>query len=121
MRVLLCLLALTLPAVASIDPEGYANPNPYGSGHTAFHNFYSQLYNAKKQVTCCHERDCRPTVSRHIGDHIEIKINGVWMRVAPDAILPKTAPDWGAHVCAGDPSTEDPQGRVYCVILPPET
>jgi hypothetical protein len=100
-------------ALASVEPEG---------NHSAFHSgFYDGLFNQKKAITCCHNKDCRPTVSKMVGDHYEIKLNGHWMPVEKDTIIPKTAPDGGAHVCAGDPSSADPLGRVYCVILPPET
>jgi hypothetical protein len=100
------------------EGEGYSTP----AGHGQYHNgFYYGLFNNKKGVTCCHDKDCRPTSSRMYRDHYEVKINGVWQTVDPDAIIPKSAPDGGAHVCAGDPTTIDPLGRVYCVILPPET
>jgi hypothetical protein len=56
-----------------------------------------------------------------VDDHYEVMINGHWQTVDKDAIIPKSAPDGGAHICAGDPSNVDPNGRVYCVILPPDT
>jgi hypothetical protein len=108
---------LASTASASVEPEGYA-----GVGHSQRHSgFYYDLFNPNKGVHCCHDKDCRPTVSRMVGDHYEVKINGVWWKVDKSTIIPRTAPDGGAHVCAGDPSSSDPLGRVYCVILPPET
>lgn len=92
-----------------------------GEGHGQLHGFYAELFNNQMRITCCNNKDCRPTQSRMVGDHYEIMINGVWRSVDQKWIIKKTAPDYGAHICAGDPSTSDPQGRVYCVILPPET
>ena len=115
----ICVLmfALLSYACAGDEPQGFR-----GVGHDTNHGtFYWDLYNAKKKVSCCHQIDCRPTQSRMIDDHYEVMINGVWMKVDKDTIIPKSAPDGGAHVCAGDPTSVDPLGRVYCVILPPET
>ena len=44
--------------------------------------------------------DCRPTQSRMVGDHYEVKVDGEWMRVPSDKINNVVAPDGGAHVCA---------------------
>jgi hypothetical protein len=104
-------------AMASTDPQGYASHG----GHSAFHYFYGDLRNNKKNVSCCHDKHCRPTTAQHTNKGWEVKINGQWWTVDTESILPKSAPDGGAHVCAGDPSEQDPLGRVYCVILPPET
>jgi hypothetical protein len=107
---------LSSPALSSDDPQGYA-----WVGHSFFHDFYNTLFNRKMNVSCCNNKDCRPTSSRMVGNHYEIKLNGHWVRVPDTAIIPKTAPDSGAHICAGDPSFDDPLGKIYCVILPPET
>jgi len=104
-------------ASAEEGDQGFASP----TAHSQLHAFYNDLYNPKKQVSCCHQRDCRPTSFRDAGDHMEIMINGKWQGIKDDEIIPKTAPDWGAHVCAGDPSSVDPLGRVYCVIIPPRS
>ena len=44
--------------------------------------------------------DCRPTQSRIIGDHYEVKVDGIWTPVPYDKINNVVAPDGGAHVCA---------------------
>jgi hypothetical protein len=112
---LMALLALTTTVYAQ-EPQGTR-----GEQHSEFHSFYEGLFNNKKNVSCCHDHDCRPTQSRMINDHYEVMINGNWIRVEDKAIIPKMAPDGGAHICAGDPTSLDPAGRIYCVILPPET
>jgi hypothetical protein len=35
-----------------------------------------------------------------VGDHYEVKVDGVWMPVPSDKINNVVAPDGGAHVCA---------------------
>src|SRR4051794_39252933 len=115
-RIGLWFLALGGPTMASQEPQGYA-----GDNHGTFHGFYQYLFNNNTGGTCCHDKDCRPTQSRMVKDHYEVMINGVWMQVDRSTIIKQSAPDGGAHVCAGDKSSVDPEGRVYCVILPPET
>ena len=63
--------------------------------------------------------DCRPTQSRIVGDHYEVKVDGVWTPVPYDKINNAVAPDGGAHVCA--PRQVGPnKGVLFCVILPTE-
>jgi hypothetical protein len=108
--------AFASAALAADLPSGRV-----GEGHGQLHSFYQGLFNKTKGVSCCHDKDCRPTQSRMVDDHYEVMINGQWQTVDKDTIIPKSAPDGGAHICAGDPSNVDPNGRVYCVILPPDT
>src|SRR6266550_7631402 len=54
--------------------EGY-----YGVGHDKWHQgFYSKLKRNDGQGSCCNLMDCRPTQSRMVGDHYEVKVDGVW-------------------------------------------
>src|SRR5499427_1472605 len=63
--------------------------------------------------------DCRPTQSRMVGDHYEVKVDGEWTPVPNDRINNVVAPDGGAHVCA--PRQVGPnKGVLFCVVLPPE-
>jgi hypothetical protein len=63
--------------------------------------------------------DCRPTQSRMVGDHYEVKVDGEWTPVPNDKINNVIAPDGGAHVCA--PKQVGPnKGVIFCVILPSE-
>ena len=56
--------------------EGY-----YGAGHDKWHQgFYSTLKRNDGQGSCCNLMDCRPTQSRMVGDHYEVKVDGEWMR-----------------------------------------
>jgi hypothetical protein len=101
--------------VPSGAQEGY-----YGVGHDRWHKeFYSKLNRNDGKGTCCDIMDCRPTQSRMVGDHYEVKVDGEWTPVPNDKINHVVAPDGGAHVCA--PRQVGPnKGVIFCVVLPPE-
>ena len=92
--------------------EGY-----YGVGHDKWH--HSKLKRNDGRGSCCNLMDCRPTQSRMLGDHYEVKVDGEWIQVPNDKINNVVAPDGGAHVCA--PRQVGPnKGVLFCVILPAE-
>ena len=94
--------------------EGY-----YGVGHDKWHQgFYSKLKRNDGR-SCCNLMDCRPTQSRIVGDHYEVKVDGVWTPVPYDKINNVVAPDGGAHVCAPRQVGQN-KGVLFCVILPSE-
>ena len=62
---------------------------------------------------------CRPTQSRMIGEHYEVKVEGEWTPVPKDTIQRITALDAGAHVSPKQQGSN--KGVIYCVVLPPET
>ena len=101
--------------VSAAAQEGY-----YGVDHDKWHQgFYSKLKRNDGQGSCCNLMDCRPTQSRMVGDHYEVKVDGVWTPVPYDKINNAVAPDGGAHVCA--PRQVGPnKGVIFCVILPSE-
>jgi hypothetical protein len=100
-----------------------AQEGQHGVGHAKWHrNFYSTLKRPDGAGPCCSDGDCRPTASQTVGDHYEVKVDGLWLPVPREAIVNVIAPDGGAHVCA--PSSEGrayTRGVVYCVILPPDS
>ena len=56
--------------ISSAAQEGY-----YGAGHDKWHQgFYSNLKRNDGQGSCCNLMDCRPTQSRMVGDHYEVKV-----------------------------------------------
>jgi hypothetical protein len=65
--------------VSAAAQEGY-----YGVGHDKWHQgFYSKLKRNDGGGSCCNLMDCRPTQSRMVGDHYEVKVDGVsttWSR-----------------------------------------
>ena len=94
--------------------EGY-----FGVGHDKWHRgFYDHLLQ-RDGSSCCNHSDCRPTQSRMVDDHYEVKVDGQWVTVRKDKILKVVAPDGGAHVCAPH-QIEGDEGLIYCVVLPPE-
>ena len=69
--------------------------------------------------SCSNVIDCRPTQSRMVGGHYEVKVDGVWTLVPSDKINDVVAPDGGAHVCAPEQNDRN-KGILFCVILPPQ-
>jgi hypothetical protein len=107
--------ALLVLCAGAVAQEGY-----FGSSHDRWHQgFYSKLKRNDGRGSCCNLMDCRPTQSRTVDDHYEVKVDGEWVAVPNDKINNVVAPDGGAHVCA--PRQIGPnKGVLFCVILPPE-
>ena len=79
--------------VSAAAQDGY-----YGGGHDKWHqNFYSKLKRNDGQGSCCNVMDCRPTQSRMVSDHYEVKVDGEWVPIPNDKINNVVAPDGGAH------------------------
>jgi hypothetical protein len=96
-----------------------AQEGHYGAGHEKWHqDFYLKLRRNDGGL-CCNLMDCRPTQSRMVGDHYEVKVDGEWMAVPNDKINNVVAPDGGAHVCAPRQVGHN-KGVLFCVILPSE-
>ena len=104
----------------SLCKSGAAQEGYSGAGHDKWHQgFYSKLNRNDGKGSCCNLMDCRPTQSRMVGDHYEVKVDGQWTPVPDDKINHVVAPDGGAHVCA--PRQEGlNKGVLFCVVLPPE-
>jgi hypothetical protein len=111
---IICVVSVFL-CVRAVAQEGY-----YGVGHDRWHTeFYSNLNRNDGKGSCCNLMDCRPTQSRMVGDHYEVKVDGEWTPVPNDKINNVAAPDGGAHVCA-PPQEGQNKGVLFCVVLPPE-
>ena len=82
-------------------------------------DFYAALRRNDGGGPCCGMMDCRPTQSRMVGDHYEVKVDGEWVPVPNDKINKVVAPDRGTHVCAPR-LVGRTKGVLFCVILPPE-
>ena len=115
-REFITLLAISVfLCVSAAAQEGY-----YGVGHDKWHQgFYSTLRRNDGGGSCCNLMDCRPTQSRIVGDHYEVKVDGVWTPVPYDKINNVVAPDGGALVCAPRQLGQN-KGVIFCVILPSE-
>jgi len=110
---IICVVSLFL-CVCAVAQEGY-----YGAGHDRWHMQYSNLNRNDGKGSCCNLMDCRPTQSRMVGDHYEVKVDGEWTPVPNDKINNVVAPDGGAHVCAPRQLGSN-KGVLFCVVLPPE-
>jgi hypothetical protein len=116
-----CVFSLSLGGAVSVllflsaaAQEGY-----HGVGHDKWHyGFYEHLLK-KDGSSCCNHADCRPTESRMVGDHYEVKLDGQWMPVRKDQIINVVAPDGGAHIRAPE-QIQEYKGAIFCVVLPPE-
>jgi hypothetical protein len=59
-----------LLCVSAAAQQGYC-----GVGHDKWHrDFYSKLKRNDGRGPCCNLMDCRPTQSRMVGDHCEVKV-----------------------------------------------
>ena len=84
---------------SSASPRGHKKVIT-GWGHDRWHKeFYSKLNRNDGKGTCCDIMDCRPTQSRMVGDHYEVKVDGEWTPVPNDTINNVVAPDV-AHISA---------------------
>ena len=110
---IICVVSVFL-CVRALAQEAY-----YG-GYDRWHmEFYLKLNRNDGEGTCCNLMDCRPTQSRMVGDHYEVKVDCEWAPVPNDKINNAVAPDGGVHVCA--PRQVGRNKRVlFCVVLPPE-
>jgi hypothetical protein len=116
MRAILALLVSTCLASAQEGPI----VSRHGVGHDTWHaQFYSKL-TRDDDGSCCNFNDCRPTLSRSVGNHYEVLIDSKWKVVPPNTIRKVVAPDHGAHVCAPVVVDEYNTDVIYCVVLPPE-
>ena len=113
--------ALAAALSACVCAGADAQEGHYGVGHHKWHrDFYAGLTRNDGQSPCCSQTDCRPTQSRRVGDHYEVRVDGEWVPVPTDKITHVLAPDGGAHVCA--PKQDDyTRGVLFCVILPPDS
>jgi hypothetical protein len=110
------LLTLSLALSRAQAQEGH-----HGHGHAQWHEkFYNKLMRKDTKTSCCNLADCRPTLSRMIGDHYEVLVDGEWVAAPQDVIQNVAAPDGGTHVCAPKQFGTN-KGKLYCVVLPPET
>jgi hypothetical protein len=119
--ILLCELLLCILAIAILPTRSFGQEGHHGVGHDSWHeSFYSTLIRKDTKTSCCNLSDCRPTQSRMVDDHYEVKVDGAWLKVPKEAIQNVAAPDGGAHVCA-PAQLGAGKGKIYCVVLPPET
>ncbi|MBX3502500.1 MAG: hypothetical protein KF889_23900 [Alphaproteobacteria bacterium] len=89
----------------------YARSGDHGAGHAEHHDWYRQLLHPNTGVSCCGDRDCRPTRA-YVDDNgaWRAQLNGAWVKVPRAAVLSTRAPDGNSHICATD------AGVILCFI-----
>src|SRR5262245_43785872 len=104
-RIAIICFASMLLCVRAAAQEGH-----YGVGHDRWHkDFYLKLNRNDGKGTCCNLVDCRPTQSRMVGDHYEVKVDGEWTPVPNDKINKRgRAGRWRSRL---RPQTNRPQQR----------
>jgi hypothetical protein len=72
-----------------------AQDGHYGVDHDKWHHeFYATLKRKDgSRMPCCSQNDCRPTQSRMVANHYEVKVDGRWLSVPEDTIIDVIAPD----------------------------
>ncbi len=119
-RVFIAALSGALSAFLCLGVAAQDEDSEHSTGHGIWHQgFYSKLKRNDGQGSCCNMLDCRPTQSRMVGDHYEVRVEDEWVPVHPDTINNVVAPDGGADVCAPRQIGRT-KGVLFCVILPPE-
>ena len=114
-----CIILVGSAVVVFLCTNTVAQEGHCGLDHDKWReSFYSTL-KRDDGGSCCNLMDCRPTQSRMIGDHYEVKVGGAWMPVPSNKINNVIAPDGGAHVCAPEQEGVN-KGVLFCVVLPPD-
>lgn len=102
-------LALALaPSPANSQEAGHTHAGAVGQ----FYQSWMQPDN--RNVSCCHDQDCAPAMSRIRDGQLEAERNGKWFSVpAPKIELDRDSPDGRSHLCARDTWTGF---TVFCFI-----
>jgi hypothetical protein len=100
-------LALALP----LAPWAHAQNGHHGVDHAEHHDWYKTLVSPQSGVSCCNDKDCRPTRA-FIGDDGAWRalLNGQWISVPREKVLNTKAPDGNSHICANE------FGMIFCFV-----
>src|SRR5690349_12182095 len=96
---------VALPVYAAPPPDADASLAPW----------FRALKVPGTGTSCCSIADCRPAESRIVGDHYEVFIDGKWLRVPPELILPQADNPTGRAVVCWTPSA-----GILCFVRGPE-
>ena len=103
------IVALLAPAshVKAEDPTGHALHH---------HGFYDGLKQPGTNLSCCHDKDCRPAKFRITQSGVQFQIAGKWIDAPAERTLEIDTPDGAGHWCGYGESTNAP--HTYCAIVP---
>ena len=99
------LIAAALPALAAPPPDADPNLAPWFRG----------LLVPGTGTSCCSTADCRVAESRIVGDHYEVFVDGKWLQVPPNLVLPQAENPTGRAVVCWTPTA-----GIRCFVRGPE-
>ncbi len=108
-QVIVCLLMLIAPAMGQ-----HHHPSQDQAIHEKFYSNW--MMPDHPQTSCCHERDCYPTLARKSGGYWQAlrREDGKWLTVPHQKVeMERDNPDGRNHLCAPPPAYGD---TVYCFI-----
>ena len=112
---------VALIALARCGNEARAQqpgPGDFGFKHDLHHDWYQHLKQPHTGVSCCNGTtpdapgDCRPTKAYKVGNVWRALIDGEWVNVPPQTVIPsdQSHEPYQAHVCASR------YGQIWCFI-----
>jgi hypothetical protein len=103
---------------AMVDVAYGQQPGDFGYRHDLHHDWYQHLKQPATGVSCCNGTtpdapgDCRPTKAYKVGDTWKALLDGEWVTVPPQTVIPsdQSHEPYQAHICASR------YGQIWCFI-----
>ena len=110
----IALLGMLLSAISALTPWP-----------VQAHDIYAKLLGPHGE-SCCHDHDCRPAPWRIVSGHVEMLVEGKWIRVYDEAIQYRTldgddGSTNGGHWCGTTEVGEYGPDLTFCAVLPPRS
>jgi hypothetical protein len=87
-----------------------AQSGAHGEGHAEHHDEYQHWKQPGSGLSCCDDKDCRPTRAYLAEEGWRAWDGARWLLVPPAAVLDVRAKDGRSHLCA------TPAGHTYCFV-----
>ncbi len=98
-------LAWAAVAAALLLSADGARARPPENADPSLSPWFQSLRQPNTGYSCCSIADCRPTDYRITGDRYEALIQGKWLTVPPEKVLPRTDNPVGRAVVCWTPAT----------------
>lgn len=110
LRITILLFIAVLAGMAIAGARSRAQDGHHGAGHAEMHHVYQDWLQPGSKVSCCDNRDCRPTRAR-VGDNglWEAWDGRQWLTVPAARVLSMPSPDGRSHLC-------EVGGTVLCFV-----
>lgn len=102
-------------ALAAVLLAGPARAAPPSDADPALAPWFQDLREPGTGRSCCSITDCRPTEARTTGGRYEVLIEGRWLAVPPDKVLPRADNPTGHAVVCWTPAL-----GIICFVHGPE-